>query len=54
MLQFHWEREESNHRGEGGTWEGQEIGGQREDHDWILGWGKGLKSLRASRKKGNI
>jgi hypothetical protein len=27
---------------------------QREEHDWVLGRGKTLKSLRASRKNGNI
>ena len=26
---------------------------QRGEHDWVFGGGKGLKSLRASRKNGN-
>jgi hypothetical protein len=33
---------------------GRERGDQRGEHDWVLGGGKGLKSLRASRKNGNM
>ena len=29
-------------------------GVQRRECDQVLGWGKGLKSLRASRKNGNM
>jgi hypothetical protein len=31
-----------------------ESGGQRGEHYRVLGGGKGLKSLRASRKNGNM
>jgi hypothetical protein len=47
-----WEgEEESNHKQ--GEWVGKGMQGWRRVHDWVLGEGKGLKFLRASRKNGN-
>jgi hypothetical protein len=40
--------------GREGSWRKRGWGGWRGEHDWMLVGEKGLKSLRASRKNGNM
>jgi hypothetical protein len=54
MHQSHLGGRRKQLRGVGRDLEGKGVAGWRGEHNWVLGVGKGLKSMRTSRKKWNM